>query len=366
MGEGAAQAVRSVKLKSWRFELELTHRWAISSALGPGGSGGTLTYPVVFVELTDGDGVTGIGEAAPSSRYQENPDSTLAFLKQVLPERLSFGDVAGSMTCLDAIAPGHYAPKGAINIALLDGAARRAGQAVCDYLGLGFMEHKHVTSFSIGLDRPEVIRRKVREAAGYPVLKLKVGGPDDRRNLAALREEAPTKPVRVDANEAWKTKEEALRNLEWLAQDRHIQFVEQPMPASTKLEDLAWLKARTPLPIMADESYLSAHDAERCAESFHSVNVKLVKTGGISAGYAALQAARKAGLKTMLGCMIESSVLISAAAHLAELTDYLDIDGNLLITNDPYEGASAEQGVISFARAPGRFGLRVAPRSRTK
>src|SRR6185436_7730491 len=121
------------------------------------------------------------------------------------------------------------------------------------------------------------------------------------------------KPVRVDANEGWKTKEEALRRLEWLARDGHIQFVEQPMPDGTPVKDLEWLKDRSPLPIMADESCHFASDVPRCAEWAHSVNVKLVKSGGISSAFDALQAARKAGLKTMIGCMIESSVLSAPA-----------------------------------------------------
>jgi L-alanine-DL-glutamate epimerase-like enolase superfamily enzyme len=352
----------NVKLNVRRFDLKLAHRWTIARGLEPGGEGGSVIFKVVFVELTDAAGRRGLGEAAPSSRYDENADSVAAFLEHVNPERLSFEDVPGSMKYLETIAAGQQAAKGALNIALLDGAARQAGQPLCDYLKLGFTEGKHVTSFSIGIDQPEVIRRKVLEAEPYPVLKLKVGSPDDRQNLAALREVAPTKPVRVDANEAWKTREEALRHLEWLAGDGHIQFVEQPMPAKTDPKDCAWLKARSPLPIMGDESYLSAKDAPRCAECFHSVNVKLVKTGGLSGAFEALQAARKLGLKTMLGCMIESSILITAAAHLAELTDYLDIDGNLLITNDPYRGASARNGVISFADAPEKTGLRVSAR----
>src|SRR5207245_5158411 len=135
------------------------------------------------------------------------------------------------------------------NVALLDGAARRAGKAIHDFLGLGFTENKHVTSFSIGIDRPEIVHQKVREAERFPVLKLKLGGPDDQRNLAALRSVAPTKPIRVDANEAWLTKEAALQNLEWLAADGRVQFVEQPIPAATPVKDLAWLKSRSPLPI---------------------------------------------------------------------------------------------------------------------
>ena len=353
-----------VKLTWSPFGLQLAHRWTIASGLGPGGGGGTDVFGVMLVELRDGDGVVGMGESAPSSRYGETVDSTRAFLERVDAAQLSFSDIPGSMAYLDAIAPEDFAPKGALNIALLDGAARRAGQPIYDWLGLGFAEDRHVTSFSIGIDRPEIIRQKVLEAERYPILKLKVGSSDDDENLAALRAAAPTKTVRVDANEAWKTPEEALRRLEWLAADGHIELVEQPMPATASVKDWRWLKERSPLPLMADESFLSAADAEFCAEGFHSVNVKLVKTGGISGAFTALQAARRLGLKTMIGCMIESSVLITAAAHLAALTDYLDIDGNLLVTNDPYAGATAERGIISFRETEETVGLRVRPRIR--
>jgi L-alanine-DL-glutamate epimerase-like enolase superfamily enzyme len=169
--------------------------------------------------------------------------------------------------------------------------------------------------------------------------------------------------VRVDANEGWKTRDEALRMLEWLvATDPKIQFVEQPMPRHTPMADLIWLKERSPLPIFADESCHTIKDIPHCAEGFHGVNVKLIKTGGISMAYDTLQAARKAGLKTMLGCMIETSVQISAAACLAELADYLDVDGNLLITNDPFTGVTAQNGVLSFSQATEKHGLRVSPR----
>jgi L-alanine-DL-glutamate epimerase-like enolase superfamily enzyme len=352
-----------MKLRFWRFDLQLTHRWTIARGLEPGGEGGTLLYKVVFVELSDKDGTVGLGEAAPSVRYNETPDGAVSFFENVNPYQLSFTDIPGSMKYLASVGPGAYAAKGALNIALLDGAARLAGRPLYDHLGLGFAENRHVTSFSIGIDSPDMIRRKTREAEPYPVLKLKVGSPQDQENLAALREVAPNKRVRVDANEAWKTKEEALRRLEWLARDPHIEFVEQPMPASTPMEDLVWLKARSPLPLMADESYIYAADIDRVAACFHAVNVKLVKTGGVTAGFEALRIARNAGLKTMLGCMIESSVLISAAAHLAEMTDYLDLDGNLLVQNDPFAGVTAERGVLSFTGAPAPVGLRVQARS---
>jgi len=344
-----------VLLKFRRFDLRLTHTWRIAT----GTDGGATTYPIVFVELRDDQGRAGLGEAASTNRYQQPVEVIEAFLRKIDPSRLSFDDVAGDMKYLDEIAPGNEAAKCGVNLALLDGFTRANNVAIHDHFKLGFTEGKHVTSFSIGLDTPEVVREKVRQAASYPVLKLKVGSPDDKANFAALRSVAPRKPVRVDANEAWTTKEEALRHIEWLHHDGHVQFIEQPMPDTSAPKDMAWLKDRSPLPIYADESYHDASDVQLAADCFHGVNVKLVKTGGLSGAHTALVAARKAGLKTMIGCMIESSVLITAAAHLAELADHLDIDGNLLVSNDPYRGATAEKGMISFAETPEKFGLRV-------
>jgi L-alanine-DL-glutamate epimerase-like enolase superfamily enzyme len=346
-----------VRLKFRRFDLKLKYTWHIASA-----GGGTTDCPVIFVELLDDQGRAGLGEAASTDRYQQPPDVIEAFLAKVNPSRLSFDDVAGSMRYLDSVAPASDAAKCGLNIALLDGLTRAKRIALCHSFQLGFTEGRHVTSFSIGIDTPGMVREKVREADAFPVLKLKVGGPHDKANFAALRSVAPTRPVRVDANEAWKTREEALENIEWLHRDGHVQFVEQPMPASSNREDLAWLKERSPLPVFADESYHHAADVALAAECFHGVNVKLVKAGGISGAHAALTAARSAGLKTMIGCMIESSVLITAAAHLAELTDHLDLDGNLLVSNDPYLGVTAPGGIVSFASAPEVYGHRVGAR----
>ncbi len=345
-----------MKLKTHTRQLQLAHKWKIA-----GGTGSKM-HEVVIVELTDGDGVVGLGEAAPSTVYKETPADVVEFYRRVDVSRFSFDDIPGSMAKLEAFAPMPMAARCGLNVALVDGAARRARKAIYDFYGLGFRENHHVTSFSIGLDAPEIIREKVLAAAHYPVLKLKTGDPRDRENLAALRSAAPDKPVRVDANEGWKTKEQAMKMLEWLAADGHIQFVEQPLPRTASREDFMWLKERSPLPLYADESCHSIKDIPFCAECFHGVNIKLVKTGGLSVAYETLRAARRAGLKTMIGCMIETSVLITAAAHLAELTDHLDIDGNLLITNDPYLGATAKNGMISFAQAPEKFGLRVAER----
>jgi L-alanine-DL-glutamate epimerase-like enolase superfamily enzyme len=350
-----------MKLEFLTFDLKLKHIWAVSRSASLGG--GKDVAPAVLVRLKD-KSTAGLGEAPTSLRYSQSADSIQEFLRLVDPARLSFDDIGGSMDYLEKIAPDHRSAKCALNVALVDGAARKAGQPIYDFLGLGFTEKKHLSSYSIGIDTPEMVGRKVAEAAAYPILKLKIGAPGDKENLAALRQVDPKRTVRVDANEGWTTREEALRNLEWLARDPHIEFVEQPMPASTPVRDRAWLKSRSPLPLFGDESCQTVRDISDCAQCYHGVNVKLIKTGGITGAYETLQAARQAGLKTMIGCMIETSVLITAAAHLAELTDHLDLDGNLLISNDPFAGATAEGGAVSFAAAPEKTGLRVQSRNR--
>ena len=348
-----------MKLEVRKFDLKLKHTWTISRAAKAGG--GTLTAVTFLVRLTEGD-IVGLGEAPTTKRYGEVPARIEGFLRRVDASKLSFRDIPGSMAYLDTLNEPSVSGKCAINTALVDGAARAAGKTVHDFFGLCFTENKYITSMTIGIDTPERIRKKTAEAAPFPALKLKVGVPGDRENMAALRAVAPTKKVRVDANEGWESKEHALREIEWLACDGHVEFIEQPMHASMPRADLVWLKERSPLPLFGDESYHTAADVDLCAECFHGVNVKLVKTGGVSGAFDALKAARKAGLKTMVGCMIETSVLISAAAHLAELTDYLDIDGNILIGNDPYAGPTSENGVVSFAHATSQAGLRVQPR----
>ena len=345
-----------MKLEARCLDLRLVDPWTIARTRGMN------SFKAVIVELTGDDGLRGVGEAAPAARYGESAETVEAFLRRVDAQRLSFDDLPNSLKYLESLSPGDRSAKCGVDVALFDGAARRAGKPLHDFLGLGFREGVQLTSFTIGIDEPEVIRRKVVAAAGFPVLKMKVGVPGDKTNLHALREVAPTKSVRVDANEGWSTREQALDMIEWLAQDQHIQFVEQPMPASAPVRDWIWLKERSPLPIIGDESYHQDQDARQAAECFHGVSVKLVKSGGISAARRALEAARRLGLRTMLGCMIETSVLISAAAHLADLCDFLDLDGNLLISNDPYVGVSADAGILSFARAPEKVGLCVGLR----
>jgi L-Ala-D/L-Glu epimerase len=349
----------AMKLEFRPLVLRLKHKWAVAKGLKTGNEQAQAS--VMLVRLRPGE-TTGLGEAPATSRYEETMETMGDFLARIEPEKLSFEDPVAGMNYLEQLAPKNFSAKSAVNAALLDGAARQAGQAVYDYLNLGFTEGRHLSSFSIGIDTPRKIREKVLEAAAFPILKLKVGAANDRKNLATLREVAPLKALRVDANEAWTTKEEALRNIEWLAKDARIEFIEQPMPASTPASELAWLKQHSPLPIFADESCHNAGDIALCAECYHGVNVKVIKTGGILQAVETLKAARRVGLKTMIGCMVESSLSTSIGAQMAELADELDLDGSLLIRDDPYAGATVRNGVVSFASAEEQTGLRVRPR----
>lgn len=338
-----------------RFDLSLRHRWTIANDLGEGG--GKKIHPVVFVELSDSLGRCGIGEASPSSQYAESHETVSQFLHRIDHRYLSFDDISGSMEYLESIGPGNFPAKCAVNLALLDGASKAAGQPLHKFLGLGFPIPGPVTSFSIGIDQPELMAAKAFEAEAMPILKVKLGGTNDRRNFQSVREAAPKKTIRVDANAAWTSREQALENIQWLAADGRVEFVEQPMPPNTSEADMRWLKERSPLPIFADESYQNASDIARVVQGFHGVNVKLVKTGGVTGAKTALEIARGHGLQTMIGCMIESSLLISAAAHLASLADHLDLDGNLLIDNDPYRGLDCNRGRLGFEMTPCRTGI---------
>ena len=244
---------------------------------------------------------------------------------------------------------GQYAAKAAIDIALMDWVAKKLGVPLYRYFGLD-PKDAPVTTFSIGIDTPEITRQKVREAEAYPVLKIKVGLDTDEATIEAVRS-VTKKPLRVDANEGWKNREEVVRKINWL-ETQGVEFVEQPMPASMG-EDIRWVRSRVHLPIIADEACLRASDIPKCAGIYDGVNVKLDKSGGILEGYRMIQIAKSLGMKTMLGCMISSSVSVTAAAHLSPLVDYADLDGNLLIANDPYRGVTVEQGKLVLPDRPG-------------
>lgn len=301
-------------------------------------------------------GITGIGEGAPIVRYMEDAASGRKAVEAVRPI-LESGDPAKFAKLLAQVfarIDGQYAAKAAIDIAVMDWVGQKLGVPLYRYFGLDAADAP-VTTFSIGIDKPEIVKAKTREAEAYPVLKIKVGLKTDEEMIAAVRS-VTKKPLRVDANEGWTDKEEAVRKINWL-ESQGVEFVEQPMPAHM-LEETRWVRSRVHIPIIADEVNLRPEDTAKLAGSFDGVNIKLDKCGGILEAYRMIQIAKALGMKTMLGCMISSSVSITAAAHLSPLVDYADLDGNLLISNDPYIGVEVRNGKLVLPSGNG-LGLRV-------
>ena len=304
----------------------------------------------IYVRYTR-DGVTGHGEGAPIVRYNESAESGRKAIEEVRDFLVSanpwqFDKV---MAEVSRRVKGEYAGKAAIDIAIMDWVGQKLGVPLYRYFGLD-PKDAPVTTFSIGIDTPEITKQKTREAEAYPILKVKVGLDTDEPTINAIRS-VTDKPIRVDANEGWKDREEAVRKIEWLA-TKGVEFVEQPMPAD-RLDDLRWVKQRVSLPLIGDESAQRASDIPKLVGIFDGINVKLDKAGGILEAYREIQIAKALGFKTMLGCMISTSVSVTAAAHLSPLVDYADLDGNLLISNDPFSGVKVEKGKLILPNRPG-------------
>ena len=299
----------------------------------------------VLVEVEEG-GHTGLGEAAPIRRYHEDAESAAAAM-EVMAARLgdtrAFAQAAGRVAV-----EGQRSAEAALDMALHDLAGQRMGVPLYEVLGLDPRAAPE-TSFTIGLAEPNLIVQKVREASAYPILKVKMGSDDDKEVLTAVRDTTMSR-IRVDANEGW-TPEGALERLEWLAH-LGVELVEQPLPAD-RIDETRELRRRSPLPFYADESVHRASDIPRLAGAFDGINIKLMKCGGLAEALRMIAVARALGMKVMLGCMIESSLAITAAAHLSPLVDTADLDGNLLIDNDPFVGATLRAGRIVLPDGPG-------------
>ena len=324
------------------FELKLRQAWGLSR-----GSWTTRRNCYVHIER---DGIVGIGEAAPIARYNETAESAAAFIDKARPVlEGDLGDYAVRFGEIDAVGPGEHAAKAALDMAILDWVGRRLKIPAWRLLGLG-REKTVTTTYSIGIDEVPVMQQKVREAGDFSVYKIKVGTPDDRKIIEGIRA-VTAKPLRVDANEGWKSKEEALDMINWMT-GQGVELVEQPLPAS-QLEDYAWLKDRVKVPIFADESLIQASDLPRIAPYFHGINIKLMKCGGVQEAVRLAGMARALGLKLMIGCMIESSLGISAGAAIASLFDYVDLDGNLLVSNDPFRGVKTVKVWLVLNDKPG-------------
>lgn len=323
-------------------ELELDRPFTIAR-------GTSETTENVVVEITDDGGHTGIGAAAPSSHYGE----TAATVTAVLPDLL---DVVENIDDPHAIAQieaecrrvveRNPAARTAVSIAIHDLAAKRVGLPLYRFWGLDPTDTV-TTSYSLGIDDPDTVHEKAADAhdAGYDVLKLKLGTDNDRALVETVRDAAPDARLRVDANEAW-TPKEAIQKAHWLA-DYDVEFIEQPIPA-TNPRGFAHVHDQSPLPIALDESLETAADVQRIADRADIANLKLMKCGGLTEAKRIIAAADAMGLEVMCGCMLETNAAIAAACHLAPLLDYADLDGSLLLADDPYNGVPFDNGRIQL------------------
>jgi L-alanine-DL-glutamate epimerase-like enolase superfamily enzyme len=327
------------------LDLRLRHVFRIAR-------GGSTMRTNVLVEV-EHDGHVGLGEAAPIKRYGQSVETAEKALDAMAGWVTNPAAYAGAAQL--AAVQGEAAAEAALDMALHDLAGKRLGAPLYELLGLDPSATPQ-TSFTIGLDAPDVVVRKVREAADYPILKVKMGSDDDREVLTAVRD-TTNRPIRVDANEGW-TPAEALDRLEWL-HSLGVELVEQPLPAAM-IAETRELRRLSPLPFYADESVHRAADIPPLAGAFDGINIKLMKCGGLAEALRMIAVARAHGMKVMLGCMIESSIAITAAAHISPLVDLADLDGNLLLDHDPFAGSRVEAGRLVLPDGPG---LGVTPRA---
>ena len=319
--------------------------------------GGASEWRLVWVRVIDADGAEGWGEAAPSRFYGETTETVIAALDR-LAVALDGAD-AWSLEAIESemhrILRFNASAKSAVSAALHDLAAKRLGVPLFRMLGLEPARAPR-SSYTIPITTDDdALRRALDDAGQYPILKVKLGGPRDADTIAGVRANAPDKILRVDANAAW-TAKHALHMIDVLL-DYDVEFVEQPV-AAHDIEGLRFVRERSPLPIIADESCLVATDVPKLAGAVDGINLKLAKCGGLREAMKIIATARAHDMSVMCGCMVESSLGITAAAHLAPLLDYADLDGAALLAHDPFVGASIHHGVIDVPHTPG-LGVRL-------
>ena len=299
---------------------------------------------VVTVEI---DG--GVGEAAPAKFYGETVQTVISAIEKLtsLLDR-NLDHIQDVMDEIESVLDGNYAAKSAIDMALHDRLGKKLGVPLYKLWGLN-PQKTPCTSFTIGLDEPSVMAEKVLQAESYSILKVKLGTPNDIEIIHEIRK-VTDKPIYVDANTAWSPKE-AVDIINELAQLKVV-LIEQPTKADD-IEGLRYIRERTTLPLIADESVKRSSDIPLLAESVDGINIKLVKCGGILEALRMIHVARAYGMLVMIGCMIESSLGITAAAHLTPLVDYADLDGHLLISNDPYSGVAIDRGKLVLPERAG-------------
>jgi L-alanine-DL-glutamate epimerase-like enolase superfamily enzyme len=333
---------KKMKLTFKPYTLELKHVFTIATS-------SRKTTPVMLTEI-EYDGIIGYGEASMPPYLGESQETAAKFLSKV--DLGQFNDpfeLEKILSYVDQIDEGNPAAKASIDIAMHDLLGKLMGQPW--YKIWGFDKNNTPnTSFTIGIDTEEVVRQKVKEAEIYKVLKVKLGRDTDKQMIETIRS-VTDKPLVVDVNQGWKDKNLALEMIYWL-EERGIEFVEQPMPKE-QIDDMAWLTENSPLPTIADEALQRIPDVVKAYGVYSGVNIKLMKCTGLREAHKMANLAKSLGMKVMLGCMTETSCAISAASQLSPIADWADLDGNLLISNDPFEGTKVIDGKIVLNDKPG-------------
>ena len=332
-----------MKLSFFPHTLYFKHPFKISH-------GTRIATPIVIIQLEQ-DGLIGYGEASMPPYLGESHESVIAFLKKAEPVLLSADpmELEATMHAIDLIASGNTAAKASIDIALHDLKGKLL-QRACWQLYDADKSKTPYTTFTLGIDRPEVMVKKIQEAESYKILKVKLNGDGDKDIITTIRNHT-NKPIAIDVNQGWKVKEHALKMIEWLS-DKNVLFIEQPLPKEN-LDDAYWLFQRSALPLFADESVQRYEDIEQIKNCFHGINIKLMKCTGMLEAYKMIQCARAYQLNVLIGCMSETSCAISAAAQLSPFADYADLDGCLLMKNDLFNGVEFVNGKITLNELPG-------------
>ncbi len=313
--------------------------------------GGYAAHENVVVRIVDEDGVEGFGEAAPNRYYGETVGSVIATFERLAPvlAKADAWSLESIEVQLDRTLRGNGSAKSAISAALHDIVGKRLGIPVYRLWGLDAADAPQ-SSFTIAIADNDGLRSRVADAAQYPILKVKLGTDRDMEIVRVVREAAPDKTLRVDANAAW-SPAEAVRMSHFL-RDNDVEFLEQPV-AAHDIDGLRFVRERSALPIVADESCIVATDIPRLAGAVDGVNIKLAKCGSLREAVRMVHVARAFGMSVMAGCMIESSLGISAIGQLAPLLDHADLDGAALLDGDPYSGVTISGGRIQLNDRPG-------------
>ena len=332
-----------MKLSWMPYELQLQHTFTVASY-------SRTTTPDVQVRI-DYDGYTGYGEASMPPYLGQTVESVCSFLEKVRLEQFSDPfQLEEILAYVDSLSPGDTAAKAAVDIALHDLVGKLLGQPWYRLWGLNPAKAPD-TTFTIGIDTPDVVREKTRECADrFNILKVKVGLENDEEMIRTIREVTDL-PLAVDANQGWTDRSKALDEICWLA-EQGVVMVEQPMPKEC-LDDIAWITERSPLPIFADEAIQRLADIPSVKGAYTGINIKLMKCTGMREAWKMVSYARAEGMRVMVGCMTETSCAVSAAAQFSPAVDFADLDGNLLITNDRFTGVTVEHGRLTLPDRPG-------------